>query len=130
SPPSRRPPRSAQAAAVVMSVRCQRSDIGDRGAPTASVSRLGSQGAAARKIVSAGHNSWGSVALLDHRALEKPTFFGTDIGFKSPSSHFSSFAPPRRPPRPQSIPDPRNPGHLYLGQRRTSLLCVDTAPRA
>ena len=28
------------------------------------------------------------MALLDHRALEKPTFFGTDIGFKSPSSHF------------------------------------------
>src|SRR5207248_11669050 len=42
----------------------------------------------------------------------------------------SRFAPPRRPPRPQSIPDPRNPGHLYLGQRRTSLLCVDRAPRA
>ena len=27
------------------------------------------------------------MALLDHRALEKPTFFGTDIGFKSPLSH-------------------------------------------
>src|SRR5207247_410073 len=47
---------------------------------------------------------------------------------RSRSARRSGCAPPRRSPRPQPIPDPRNPGHPYLGQRRTSLLVL-TCPR-